>query len=109
FRVIAERARWLILHNSPFDIPGLVAHGLLTLDEISKVMDTLVLARSALPDTMDRKGLEALAGRFLGMADLKDALKLAQRASGLTSAEKWFREGDIHMPVYRTGAMSDTV
>lgn len=109
FRVIAERARWLILHNSPFDIPGLVAHGLLTLDQIGKIMDTLVLARSALPDTMDRKGLEVLAGRYLGMSDLKDALKLAQKASGLTSAEKWFREGDIHMPVYRTGAMSDTV
>lgn len=109
FRTIANRARWLILHNSPFDIPGLVAAGLLTLDQISKVMDTLVLARAALPDTMDRKGLEALAGRYLGMADLKDALKLAQKASGLTSAEKWFREGDIHMPVYRTGAMSDTV
>lgn len=108
-RMIADRAGWIILHNSPFDIPGLAAAGLLTLDQIAKVMDTLVLARSALPDTMDRKGLEALAGRVLGMKDLKDALKLAQKASGLTSAEKWFREGDIHMPVYRTGAMSDTV
>lgn len=109
FRTIAERAGWLILHNSPFDIPGLVASELMTLDQIAKVMDTLVLARSAWPDTMERKGLEALAKRVLGMNELHGALKLAQKASGLTSAEKWFREGDIDIPVYRTGAMADTV
>lgn len=95
--------------NSPFDVPGLVASGLMTLSQIDKVMDTLVLARAALPDTMDRKGLEALAGRYLGMEDLKGALKMAQKASGLTSNEKWFRDGDIHMPTYRNGAMADTV
>ena len=108
-RTIADRARWLILHNAPFDIPGLMAEGLVTLNQIDKVMDTLVFARSALPDTMDRKGLEALASRILGLTDLNGALKLAQKASGLNSAETWFREGDIHMPVYRIGAMSDTV
>lgn len=108
-RNIIVRARFLVLHNSPFDIPGLVASGLMQLDSIDKVMDTLVLARAAYPDTMDRKGLEALAGRVLGMTDMKDGLKIAQKASGLTSNEKWFREGDIHMPTYRTGAMADTV
>lgn len=95
--------------NSPFDIPGLVTAGLLRLDDIDKVMDTLLLARAAWPDTLDRKGLEALAARVLGMDALADALRMAQKASGLTSAEKWFRDGDIHMPTYRNGAMADTV
>ena len=108
-RDITRRARHLILHNSPFDIPGLVAAELLELGDISKVMDTLVLARAAWPDTLVRKRLEDLAGRILGMSDLANALKLAQKASGLTSNEKWFREGDIHMPLYRSGAIADTV
>jgi DNA polymerase-1 len=108
-RTIAARARWLILHNSPFDIPGLVAAELMELRDIAKVMDTLVLARSAWPDTLVRKRLEDLAERLLGMSDFKDGLKLAQKASGLVSNEKWFREGDIHMQQYRFGAMADTV
>lgn len=108
-RTICARAGWLILHNSPFDVPGLVAAGLLPLAEIAKVMDTLVLARAAWPDTLVRKGLEALAERLLGIRDLANALKLAQKASGLTSNEKWFREGDIHMPTYRAGALADTI
>lgn len=106
---LTGQAGMLILHNSPFDIPGLVAAGLMTLDDIGKVWDTLIMARSAYPDTMDRKGLEALAGRVLRMQDMQGALKLAQKASGLNSAEKWFRDGDIHMPTYRNGAMADTV
>jgi DNA polymerase I len=95
--------------NSPFDIPGLVAAGLLELRDVAKVMDTLVLARSAWPEVTLRKRLEDLAGRVLGMRDLANALKLAQKASGLTSNEKWFAKADIHMPAYRHGAIADTV
>lgn len=108
-RAITARAGWLILHKSSFDIPGLVAAKLLELRDIAKVMDTLVYARSAWPDTLMRKNLEALAERVLGMSDFKDGLKLAQKASGLTSNEKWFREGDVHIQQYRFGAMADTV
>lgn len=108
-RTITARAGWLILHKSSFDTPGLVAADLLTLEDISKVMDTLILARSAWPDTLVRKSLEALASKMLGIKDLGEALKLAQKASGLTSNEKWFARADIHMPVYRNGAIADTV
>lgn len=108
-RFLFGQAQHLILHNSPFDIPGLVAAGLLTLEQTGKVMDTLVFARSAWPDTLTRKSLEALANRELGLKDLGEALKLAQKASGLTSNEKWFRDADIHMPIYRNGAMADTL
>lgn len=108
-RAVCDRAAHLILHNSPFDIPGLFAAKLITSEQIAKVMDTLVLARSAWPDTLVRKGLEALVKLVLGVDELKGALKLAQRASGLTTNEKWYREGDIDMPLYRMGAMADTV
>lgn len=106
---VTSRASVLILHKSSFDIPGLVAAGLMTLDQISKVMDTLILARSAWPDTLIKKGLEALAARVLGIPDLGAALKMAQKASGLNSNEKWYRDADVHMPVYRNGAIADTV
>lgn len=108
-RTLADRARWLILHNAPFDMPGLAADGLITIDQVAKVMDTLVYARAAWSDPLTPKSLEALASRVLGLSQLKGALKLAQKASGLTSNEKWFTHGDIHMPAYRAGAMTDTL
>lgn len=108
-RYLLDHAGSLILHNSPFDVPSLVANGLMRRDQIDKVFDTLIIARQAWPDTMVRKSLEKCAERVLGMTEMVGALKLAQKASGLTSNEKWFREGDIHMPTYRTGAMADTL
>jgi DNA polymerase-1 len=108
-RVICERARSLILHNSAFDIPGLVAAGLLSLSQLSKIMDTLVFARSAYPDKLTPKGLDALCDRVLGVKSSKDAMAQARKAAGWPSTDAWFAKGDIDMPVYRTGAMADTV
>lgn len=107
-RLLCQKAEWLILHNAPFDIPGLVAAGLLTMDQIAKVMDTMVLARMVFTDTLDRKDLASLAQKVLGIPSLTNALKLAQKAAGLVGAEKWYAEGDIHMQSYRFGAMADT-
>jgi len=45
----------------------------------------------------------------LGWKELKGALALAIKASGLGSMDRWFKEGDIHMAGYRFGAMADTV
>jgi DNA polymerase-1 len=95
--------------NSSFDTPGLVAAGLMPLSAIEKVMDTVVFARSAWPDQLTPKGLEACAKRVLGLRELENALKLAIKASGLRSKEAWYRDGDIHMPSYRAGAMADTL
>lgn len=107
-RLLCEKAEWLILHNAPFDIPGLVAAGLLTMDQIAKVMDTMVLARMVFTDTLDRKDLASLAHKVLGIPSLTNALRIAQKAAGLVGNEKWFREGDIGMQTYRFGAMADT-
>lgn len=108
FRMICQRAEWLILHNAPFDVPGMVAAELMTMDQISKVMDTMVLARMVYTDTLDRKDLASLAQKVLGLPSLTNALKMAQKAAGLVGNEKWYREGDIHMQSYRFGAMADT-
>lgn len=95
--------------NSSFDTPGLVAAGLMTLRDIEKVMDTVIFARSAWPDQLTPKTLEACAARTLGMTQLVNALKLAIKASGFRSKEEWFAKGDVHMPTYRNGAMTDTL
>lgn len=108
-RTIVGRARWLVLHSSPFDIPGLVAAKMMTLDDIAKVMDTILLARAAWPDSFERKGLEALAPKVLNLPGGDGALKAAIKSSGLGSKAKWFDKGDIDMPTYRRGAMADTV
>jgi DNA polymerase-1 len=107
-RQVCDKAQWLILHNAPFDIPGLVAAGLMTLDHIDKVMDTMVMARLVYTDTLDRKGLADLADKVLGIPSLVNALKMAQKAAGLNGNAKWFREADIHMQTYAFGAMADT-
>ena len=107
-RLLHRKARWLVLHNSPFDMPGLYHAGLITLDQLAKVMDTLVLARMVYTDTLDKKDLASLADKVLGIPSLSNALKLAQKAAGLVGAAKWFAQGDIHMQSYRFGAMADT-
>ena len=95
--------------NSPFDIPVLVAHQLLTLDDVNKVWDTLVLARML--DTISRGGrsLEDLSRKFRIVPD--DGVKIQQvfSASGHASSVKGFANMDINSGTYRDGAMSDTV
>lgn len=98
----------LILQNAAFDVPGLVAAGLLTLDGIDKVVDTLVYARMAWPDTFVPKTLAALSSRLLGADELAGGMALAFKAAGFRSQEQGYREMDIDYPIYRFGAMADT-
>lgn len=108
-REAVDKASALVLQNAPFDIPGLVAAKLMDLADIAKVWDTVVYARMAYTDRLERKGLDDLAVRLLGMASTKDVLAVARRASGLVSVESWYRDADIHMLTYRIGALADTV
>lgn len=95
--------------NSPFDIPVLVAHQLMTLDDVNKVWDTLLYARML--DTISRGGrsLEDLSKKFFIVPD--DGVKIQQvfSASGHSSSVKGFASMDINSGTYRDGAMSDTV
>lgn len=104
-----RKATMIILHNAPFDLPALVHHKLLEMSDISRVVDTLVLARYGWPDQLVPKGLGALAERHLGMADNADGMKLAFKAAGYRTHEEGYRRMDIDSPIYRQGAMLDTV
>lgn len=107
-RVIDIAAR-VVGHNMGFDIPPLVAHRIMTLDDVNKVWDTLVLAKMI--NTSDRAGrsLEDLAVKYGIVPD--DGVKMSAvfSASGLGSATDGFAKSDIGSGTYRDGAMSDTV
>ncbi|QFP94675.1 DNA polymerase I [Mycobacterium phage LilMcDreamy] len=106
---LLTRASRLILHNAPFDVPPLYHASLIGYHEINKVVDTLLLARFAIPDTMVRKGLEALAVRVLGMTDFKGGMERAFKAAGYKTITAGYEGLDIGSPIYRQGAMADTV
>ena len=110
-RRLTDAADLLILHNAAFDVPPLVHHGLVSSEGVYKVWDTLVSARMAYPDPLDAKGLEALATRrdLLGMSVNGSSMKDAFSAHGLATLAEGYRVMDIGSPVYRLGAMADTV
>lgn len=108
-RVIMDKAHQVVLHNSSFDVPGLTANGLMDLDQISKVTDTLIYARMAYPDTLHKKGLGFLAAELLGMAEYSGGMARAFAAAGYKSGAEGFFKMDIDSPIYRKGAMADTV
>ncbi len=104
-----RRARAIVLHNAPFDIPALYHHGWLRREDIDKIIDTLLLARFAYPDTMTRKDLTTLSGVHLGLADFAEGIALAFKAAGHRTLAAGYAHMDIDAPVYALGAMADTV
>lgn len=109
---LCEQAGKLILHNAPFDTPPLYQAGILARDSdkgIGKIVDTLLLARFAEPDVMVRKGLEACVKRHLGLDDFAGGMALAFKAAGYRTLTEGYERMDIDSPIYRIGAMADTV
>lgn len=106
---LRETASALIFHNAPFDVPRLHHHGLLELIDIRKIVDTAVIARFGLPGYTEQKTLAALAKKYLGMEDNADGMKLAFKARGYKTLAAGWKNADIDMPIYRQGAMLDTV
>lgn len=102
----------IILHNAPFDIPSLYQNELMTRAQINKVVDTLVLARFALPEPPpfgQNKNLTALSIRYLGLSEFKGGMERAFKAAGYKTQNAGFEGMDIGSPIYRQGAMADTV
>lgn len=106
---ITQHAGRLILHNSPFDAPALVHHSLMNLAGTAKVVDTLVLARTAIPDVMVPKKLSILSTKYLGMGEFAGGMKKAFKAAGYKSEDAGYEGMDIDSPIYRQGAMADTI
>lgn len=108
-RDMYARATMIILHNAPFDVPSLYHAGLISLAQVNKIVDTVVLARFGFPDQIVSKTLAALAKRLLGMDDNAEGMKVAFKAAGYRTIDEGYRRMDIDSPIYRQGAMLDTI
>lgn len=110
-QTVTSRATLLVLHNAAYDMPPLYHHALIRLPDVNKVWDTVVAARMAYPDTLERKGLENLASRpeLLGMEASAVTMAAAFKAQGHRTQADGFQTMDIDSPIYRLGAMADTV
>lgn len=110
-RRLTDAADMLILHNAAYDMPPLVHYGLVAAESVHKVWDTIISARLAYPDLAVSKGLESLACRedLLGMEPSGVSMKTAFAAHGISTMAEGWEVMDIDAPVYRLGAMADTV
>lgn len=107
---VVSSAPEIVLHNAAFDIPPLVHHGMMTYDDVHRVVDTIVLARMAFPDPfVVRKGLTDLAVAVLRMPAPRGKMPDAFKAAGFKKAEDGWHGMDIDAFIYRHGAMADTV
>jgi DNA polymerase III epsilon subunit-like protein len=106
-RTALREARRLVVHNSPFDVPILARHGLLRIEDINKVVDTLVYCRLAEPDERTSKALISAGHRYLG-TDRDDALGRAFKALGM-SKSTGFETFDLDRPIYVQGAAFDVI
>jgi DNA polymerase family A/3'-5' exonuclease len=104
-------ARKLVFHNSSFDVPPLVVSGLMHIDDISKVFDTLVCARMALTGFAARRGLGDLEKRYLGgslRSETKDRFGDWAKVNGLSKSKAFAVAGYDH-PVYQMYAGWDGI
>lgn len=100
-----RHAQVLCFFNSTFDVPSVYLNGLITLDDVRKVVDPLLYARLATPGFAAPKSLEALSDRYLHTGPGGELLK-AFKALGLTKKDG-FRTFDLDRPIYVQGAASD--
>lgn len=103
-----RRARHLVFHNAPFDVTTLSVNGIMALDDIDKVTDTLIWARLAEPDERTAKTLLKAGSRYLGFDSREDALALAFKDSRMSKKEG-FARFDIDRPMYVEGAAIDVI
>lgn len=106
-RQIINSGRTLTFHNSPFDVPNLHLTGLLDLDTVWNIEDTLIWARGAEPDERTRKELRSTSNRYLG-TEIDDPLTGILKTLGW-SKSKWYEDGDLNIPAYVFMAASDAI
>ena len=110
-RRLASWAGLLVLHNAAYDWPVLYQYGLVSLEHTAKVWDTVVAARMAFPDPLVKKDLASLVTRrdLVGMEDTDVTMAVAFKAAGFSTQAQGWETMDVDSPVYRLGAMADTV
>jgi len=117
-RDLGHRAMWVdmlaktpqvMFHNAPFDVPILHHNQLMPVKACAKVLDTIIHARMAFPDSYESKSLENLAVRHLDLSEFKGGLHLAFKAAGHKTQDAGYENMTIESPIYRLGAMVDTV
>lgn len=106
-RTVIHSASELIFHNSAFDAPNLYLNRLMRIEDMAKVRDTLIHARLAEPRERVSKSLGAAANRHLGL-DLSDPLPAILKTLGWTKL-RWYRDGDLNIPMYTRMAASDAI
>jgi DNA polymerase-1 len=107
-KVTAE-APELVLHNASFDVPPMVHYGMMRVEDIDKVTDTIVYARMAFPGGLNVNGLDSLATNVLGMPKSGGTMTNSFKAFGYATKDAGWYAMDIDVPIYRYGAMADTV
>jgi DNA polymerase-1 len=111
FRDALKSAKQLVFHNSPFDVPPLVVAGLMDLDDIAKVVDTLVYARMALTEFAAKRGLGDLEKRYLQSSlrsETKNRFNDWAKVNGLNKSQAFAVAGYDH-PVYQMYAGWDGI
>lgn len=111
FRDALRAAQRLVFHNAAFDVPPLVVAGFMDLDDISKVVDTLVYARMALTGFAAKRGLGDLEKRYLKASlrsETKDRFGDWAKVNGLTKSQAFAVAGYDH-PVYQMYAGWDGI
>jgi DNA polymerase-1 len=110
-REAMSMARELVFQNSAFDVPPLVTAGILRLEDIAKIYDTLIYSRMANTGEMDRHSLGDLEKRFLSgqlRSATKDNLAEWGKVNRLTKS-KVFEVAQYTDPVYAMYAGWDGV
>jgi DNA polymerase I len=100
-----RQATVLGVFKSTFDVPSLYLNGLLTLDDVSKVVDPLIYARLAHPSERGGKSLEQLSDRYMQSGPGGELAK-AFKALGLNKTDGWYTF-DLDRPLYLQGAAAD--
>lgn len=102
-----EQASTIYMWNSPFDAPILVNNNLLRVDDLPKIVDSLIHARLANPDPFVSKGLEDVAAR---MKVHSKGTPISQTFKELGLSKKdGFHKFDIDRADYLFGAALDGI
>lgn len=101
----------LVFHNAAYDVPILIAAGLMAADDVDHVDDTLVTARMCWPEQIIRNDLGSVADRVLGTgySDGKRALEQGFKALTNLSKAAMFDSLGMDSPAFVAYAAFDVI